>query len=160
MWTTLRFAAGCPHYLDKLYWVFLKRAYPHSPQPRRRRILLLIIRVESVALLTGMVAHFFRTSGSRYSGTVAPPHRYNHPVFSVNTTPTAKCRPERLWMCFHEQTHKQKYRAFLCHHRQKAHFRQMANHRETLYLSRFSGIYLFFTFDINTTHSTCLDGME
>jgi hypothetical protein len=33
----------------------------------------------------------------------------------------------------------------------------MANHRKTLYSSRFSGAYLFFTFVINTTHSTWND---
>ena len=31
----------------------------------------------------------------------------------------------------------------------------MANHLKALYSGRFSGAYLFFTFCINTTHSTC-----
>jgi hypothetical protein len=76
-------------------------------------------------------------------------------VFSVYTTPSAKIRPERLWMCFLKQSHTYKYRAFRHPSRQKAHFRQAANHRKALYSSRFSGAYLFFTFCIKTTHSTC-----
>jgi hypothetical protein len=78
----------------------------------------------------------------------------SNPVFSVYTTPPAGSRPGRLWMCFHEQLRKQKYRASRHLRRQKAHFRQMANHWKTLYSSRFSGAYLFFTFVIKTTHST------
>lgn len=77
-------------------------------------------------------------------------------VFSVNTTLPAESRPGRLWMCFRKQSHTYKYRAFRHLRRQKARFRQMANHRKTLYSSRFSGAYLFFTFCINTTHSTCV----
>jgi len=81
-------------------------------------------------------------------------------IFSNYTTPPARGRPERRWMCFLIQSNKQKYRAFRHLHHPKTHFRQMANHRKALYLSHFSDIYLFFTFDINTTHSTWLELME
>ena len=76
------------------------------------------------------------------------------PVFSVYTTLPTKIRPERLWMCFHEQSQKQKNKASRYLRRQKTHFRQAAYHLKALYSSRFSGTYLFFTFVINTTHST------
>jgi hypothetical protein len=77
-------------------------------------------------------------------------------VFSVYTTLPAESRPKRLWMCFRERLREQKNRASRHPCRQKAHFRQAANHRKTLYSSRFSGFYLLFTFVIKTTHSTCL----
>jgi hypothetical protein len=84
----------------------------------------------------------------------------SNPVFSINTTLPAESRSQRLWMCFHEQLHKQKQRAFRHLRCQKTHFRHAANHRKTLYLSRFSGSYPFFTFCIKATHSTCPDGMK
>lgn len=59
-------------------------------------------------------------------------------------TPTAKNRPEMLWMCFLEQPRKQKNRASRYLHHQKAHFRQMGNHQKTLYSNHFLGAYLFF----------------
>jgi hypothetical protein len=68
-------------------------------------------------------------------------------VFSVYTTLPAESRPKRLWMCFRERLREQKNRASRHPCRQKAHFRQAANHRKTLYSSRFSGFYLLFTFD-------------
>lgn len=84
----------------------------------------------------------------------------SNPVFSINTTLPAESRSQRLWMCFHEQLHKQKQRAFRHLRCQKTHFRHAANHRKTLYLSRFSGSYPFFTFCIKATHSTWVELME
>ena len=63
-------------------------------------------------------------------------------------------------MCFHEQLHRQKNKASRHLRRQKTHFRQAAYHLKALYSSRFSGTYLFFTFIINTTHSTCLETLK